>query len=276
VIVTARDDGDLVGLLPLYVLEDEGRRKLLPIGVSLSDYCDALVEPRHRAVCASLLAAPRDVSWNECHLPELAPDATLLDAAPPQGCREARTAGAACPVLRLPSAVTALHDAVPKKALRNLHQARQRASRVGDVTIERADVTTLRRCMHDLFALHERRWRHDGFVGVCADASIQALHLAAAPALLALGVLRLHVMCIDRRAIAAYHGFVANGIAYAYLGGFDPAYAHVSPGAQMIGHAIEDAVRSGARIFDFLRGRESYKYAWGAVDRMNTVRSFTR
>jgi CelD/BcsL family acetyltransferase involved in cellulose biosynthesis len=35
----------------------------------------------------------------------------------------------------------------------------------------------------------------------------------------------------------------------------------------MIGHAVREAVRDGVREFHFLRGREPYKYAWGAVDR---------
>jgi CelD/BcsL family acetyltransferase involved in cellulose biosynthesis len=33
-----------------------------------------------------------------------------------------------------------------------------------------------------------------------------------------------------------------------------------------LGHAIEAAKAEGAASFDFLRGREPYKYAWGARD----------
>jgi CelD/BcsL family acetyltransferase involved in cellulose biosynthesis len=38
---------------------------------------------------------------------------------------------------------------------------------------------------------------------------------------------------------------------------------------------IEEAVREGARAIDFLRGREDYKYRWGAKDR-ETVRRRVR
>jgi CelD/BcsL family acetyltransferase involved in cellulose biosynthesis len=37
----------------------------------------------------------------------------------------------------------------------------------------------------------------------------------------------------------------------------------------MIGHAVEQAAAEGLLEFHFLRGREPYKYAWGAVDRPN-------
>ncbi len=52
-----------------------------------------------------------------------------------------------------------------------------------------------------------------------------------------------------------------------YLGGFDPALRAASPGAVLLARVAEEAIRSGLRRLDFLRGREAYKYAWGAVDR---------
>ena len=50
----------------------------------------------------------------------------------------------------------------------------------------------------------------------------------------------------------------------------------LSPGAQLLDHAIRAAISEGAREFHFLRGGESYKYLWGAVDRLNLSRTFTR
>ena len=40
----------------------------------------------------------------------------------------------------------------------------------------------------------------------------------------------------------------------------------LSPGIVLIYSLIARALAMGARWFDFLRGNESYKYAWGAVD----------
>jgi len=50
----------------------------------------------------------------------------------------------------------------------------------------------------------------------------------------------------------------------------------MSVGSVLVAHAIEQAVRGGAKTFDFLRGAEDYKYAWGAQDRMNKRRRLTR
>jgi CelD/BcsL family acetyltransferase involved in cellulose biosynthesis len=90
------------------------------------------------------------------------------------------------------------------------------------------------------------------------------------------GMLRLHLLRVGNSTAAAYYGFTAKHTAYAYLSGFDPEFAELSPGAQILAHAIEEAVREGAREFHFLRGGEAYKYAWGALDRPNTALTLTR
>src|SRR5205823_14747458 len=94
--------------------------------------------------------------------------------------------------------------------------------------------------------------------------------------LLATGMLRLHRLSIDGAAVAICYGFAAKGVACAYLSGFDPSRSQMSPGMLVMGHAIEHASAEGAACFDFLRGDESYKYGWGAVDRSKTSRHLSR
>jgi CelD/BcsL family acetyltransferase involved in cellulose biosynthesis len=70
--------------------------------------------------------------------------------------------------------------------------------------------------------------------------------------------------------IAAFYGFAdtrPGGTTYAYHSAFDPLFEDLSPGTLIIAHAIEEALREGAVRFDFLRGREPYKYLWGTQDR---------
>lgn len=48
-----------------------------------------------------------------------------------------------------------------------------------------------------------------------------------------------------------------------YNSGFDPLHARLSPGIVLLGHVIRDAIERRMPAFDFLRGEESYKYAFG-------------
>jgi CelD/BcsL family acetyltransferase involved in cellulose biosynthesis len=276
-VVTARKRDRLIGLLPVYILEERGCRKLLPFGVSLSDYLDALIDPDSRGLADELLESLVTVrGWDECFLPDLSPSAALLAAECPSQLSEVRIHGETCPVLRLPSAIEGLRAVVPRKTLRDLRRARRRATEAGGMTVTRAESAALEAAMGELFRLHERRWHRVSGQGVCADPVVRRFHLSAAKWLLDAGMLRLYLMRIGNSLVAAYYGFVTNHTAYAYLSGFDPDCAEFSPGAQIVGHAIGEAVREGAREFHFLRGGEAYKYSWGAVDRLNTARTLRR
>jgi CelD/BcsL family acetyltransferase involved in cellulose biosynthesis len=46
----------------------------------------------------------------------------------------------------------------------------------------------------------------------------------------------------------------------------DPDARELSPGVLMVAKYVERAIESGKRRIDFLRGNESYKYEWGAID----------
>lgn len=276
-ILTARDGGQLVGLLPLYLLRENGCRKLLPIGVGLSDYIEALLSPDAPDVGYLLMAAITAIpEWDECWLPDLAPGGSLASAVAHCGFTEVAVPAAPCPILDLPSDPSNPHETVPRKTLRDLRQARTRAAMSGAVTIEAITEETLDTAMDDLFRLHQQRWRSRGEGGVCDDPRVQNFHRAAAEDLLAAGMLRLYRLSLDDAVLAVYHGFAAKGRAYAYLGGFDPSQPRLSAGMQIIAHAIERAIAEGATSFDFLRGEESYKYAWGAVNRPKISRRLSR
>jgi CelD/BcsL family acetyltransferase involved in cellulose biosynthesis len=186
------------------------------------------------------------------------------------------SAGDSCPVLALPDAVAELREVVPPKTLRDLRQARRRAAAAGTVAVMRACSNTVSGFMQDFFRLHENRWGPIAGHGVCADPMVRAFHLTAAQRMVDAGMLRLYLLRLGNSTAAAYYGFTAKRTAYAYLSGFDPQFGEFGPGTQIVAHAIEEAVREGAREFHFLRGGETYKYAWGAVDRPNTALTLKR
>ena len=51
-----------------------------------------------------------------------------------------------------------------------------------------------------------------------------------------------------------------------YNAGVDPDARDLSPGVLMVYAYVARALATGIRRMDFLRGNESYKYHWGAVD----------
>jgi CelD/BcsL family acetyltransferase involved in cellulose biosynthesis len=270
------DDGRLLGLLPLYLLPEGSETKLLPIGVGVSDYLDALLDPgappdaAERLLHAALAASPEATS---CDLTYLPPGAALRDAPAPPGWRdEGARPAEPCPVLALPAA-TGLPEVLSRRRRAALRNARNRAERAGGFSISTAAADTLDECLDALVSLHSARWDARGEPGgVLADPRVLALHRAAAPQLLAQGALRLQALRLGGAPAAAHYALLGGGRVLLYLSGFDAARARESPGAILLGDLIAWALSEGYRELHFLRGDEDYKYAWGAADRLNAVR----
>jgi CelD/BcsL family acetyltransferase involved in cellulose biosynthesis len=98
---------------------------------------------------------------------------------------------------------------------------------------------------------------------VLADAAVRAFHHAAAPRLLARECLELEVGFLDGRPFAATY-VLRRHHAHLYLFGFDPGQPKLSLGSLAIWRSIQRAAQAGLERYDFLRGCEPYKYAFGA------------
>jgi CelD/BcsL family acetyltransferase involved in cellulose biosynthesis len=253
-VIAIHENGELTGLAPLY----RDGNVLRPIGVSLSDYQDILVLPQSRArsAIASAIAAMRDV--DVCDFDEVSPDASVLSLEI-FGWHERLAGASPCPQMELPTLRS------PPSTLRHLRTARRRAARRGECVILEGDADNALALIGELARLSKLRQEDSVF----HDPRVEAFHTAAMPGLMEQGLVCLYALSIADAVAAVYYGFLHNGRAYAYLGGFDPAFRFESPGAILLGHALESATKDGARVFDFLRGNESYKYDWGARDRFN-------
>ena len=242
------DGRRLIALAALYC--DRGR--LLPIGIALSDYLDVLADSAEAGA-----------------LPALAMPA-------PVGCGDGARPQSACPVLALPRSIDRLGATIPAERLRKLRMARYRAERRGGFAVENVGVEGLGRFLRELTRLHRARWQEKGGSDALRGGLVEDFLAAATPQLLAGGLGRLLLLHLDGRCAGAYYGLSDGRRAYAWLGGFDPEFAFESPGTLLIAHAIECAVGEGCAEFHFLRGRERYKYDWGAVDRWSLRRLISR
>ncbi len=278
--VAVRDQGRLVALAPLYLEDGSLGRRILPVGISLSDYVDILIDPDASDAGQAIvhhLSGNRQ-AWSAWEMTDLAPDAAALALPCPAQCSDEVRTSETCPVLHLGSdtADAGTHPAIPPRQRRKLRMARHRVEHSPGAAILSTAERTPREWMDALITLHASRWQERGAPGVLADTRVQSFHGQALAAMCAHGLARLFALTIGSDLAGIYYGFLHRDRAYAYLGGFDPRFAYYSPGTILIGHAIEDALRDGVREFHFLRGHEAYKYAWGAVDRHTLKRTFVR
>lgn len=263
-----RREGRLAALAPLFVYTDaDGCRRLLFLGTSISDYLDLLADPAGEADACQVIwdyLRQRSGEWDLVDWQELSECSTGRRHAPAEAVLEPC---AECPVVALPSTAEAFLDGLPSGLRRNVRRYREQLERTGTITFETAgDCSVL---LAEFFRLHAERWAVSGEGGMVADGRMRRFHDDAARGLAACGLLRLHALRLNGEVAAVVYSFLAKGRAYSYLGGFSPDLAKFSPGTLILRYSMEQSILEGASEWDFLRGREPYKYQWGAVDRIN-------
>ncbi len=257
----------LVGLAPMFLYSSGSESILAPLGAGISDYLDWLIDPADSDEVIRLIVAfleNSDLGWTRLDVTDIPANAALrglsdhnIDACPDN----------ACPVLQLPGSFAELEQRLPAKFRHNLHTAQRRIEKAGRVSVEIANEFTLDGFFSAMLELHGARWNQLGMAGVLADSAVQHFHRMAAARLLRSGVLRLFGLRLNGKLIATLYALCEREVVYCYLQAFDPDYRFYSPGVQILAHVIDRAIQEGKRVVDFLRGREGYKYLWGATDR---------
>jgi CelD/BcsL family acetyltransferase involved in cellulose biosynthesis len=263
-LLTVRDEGAaLCAVVPALVRD--GRLELAGSGVGdylapvVLDAADGAMDAVDRALSA--LGLP--IRFND----------VPVDAAWAIRVRHTRDwqihASSSCPVASLPDSPSAWRQHLPSGLRRNIRRYWERLRDDADARFETIarDDRQVPAAMNLLVALHTKRWHERGLPGVLGDPRVRQFHASAAVGLVRSGVLRLHLLYAGADVVGAQYVLVRGSRAYSYLGGFDPAWDAYSPGTLLMAYAIEQAIGEGCTEFDFLRGREPYKYRWGAADR---------
>ena len=125
-----------------------------------------------------------------------------------------------------------------------------------------SDSTTLDADLEDLFRLHDARFGEQS-----SFSRRTAFHRAFAHRALERGWLRLWVLDLDDRPVAAHYGFRFGGVEFFYQSGRDPELKRESLGMVLIAHTIRSAFDDGIQEFALLRGHEPYKYRFATDDR---------
>ncbi|MEO8438068.1 MAG: GNAT family N-acetyltransferase [Chloroflexota bacterium] len=172
-----------------------------------------------------------------------------------------------CPVVTLPvgADMDAYLATLSKKERHENRRKVRRAAAVGEIRFD--DSTDPLADLETFIELHQKKWGEDGLFpdtpgGAQSRVLFRRLFELNGPD----GPVRLTFLSVGGKRIASgVHFETPDGILY-YNAGVDRDASDLSPGVLMIHAYIARALVAGKRRFDFLRGDESYKYQWGAVD----------
>jgi CelD/BcsL family acetyltransferase involved in cellulose biosynthesis len=132
-----------------------------------------------------------------------------------------------------------------EKSLTERHRVRFRMTR---------DASSLPADLDTVFALHRARWE-----GKSSFVPGESFYRRFAAVALERGWLRLWILDVDDRPVAARFDFEYGGAYHAYNAGRDPAWNKAGVGLVLRAHTMREALAGGAAEYRFLRGGEAYK-----------------
>ena len=275
IITGSREDGELVGIAPLFFTKNrEGRPALMLVGsIEISDYLDFIVRTpdldEFTRALLMFLSTVTDPAWQVLDLyniPEASPTLTALEAAAKDaGWRFDRQQLQACPYIPLKGDWEAYLAQIDKKQRHEIRRKLRRAEEADPPVrwyiVE--DEATLDREIDDFLKLMAYDPEKERFLNEKMRTQMSAIVRAAFQA----GWLQLAFMTVGDEKAAGYLNFDYAGHIWVYNSGLDFKFREASPGWVLLGYLLQWANENGRESFDFMRGSEDYKYRFGGVDR---------
>ncbi|HSL92309.1 MAG TPA: GNAT family N-acetyltransferase, partial [Candidatus Limnocylindrales bacterium] len=268
-----RGGGRAEGFLFLYRRAAPDGWELLG-GEQVSDSLDAVVATGlEAAFWAELLASPRELlAEGPIHLPNLIEGSPALSLLPgicgDRGVSFIAEEVDRSPYIPLPGSFDDFLARLGKKERHELRRKLRRAAEAEPQLLFRVTGTAeeLSRDFSSFLELHrksqpeKRRFMDDRMADFFRE---------VAEGFLSDGGLRLAFLRGSGGDIASAFQIEHDGALLLYNSGFDPeAGGGMSPGMVLLARCVEDAIRRGLKEYDFLRGRERYKYDLGGRDRL--------
>jgi CelD/BcsL family acetyltransferase involved in cellulose biosynthesis len=278
-ILTVRSCERLVGILPLALRPPQYSRMIprslefLGSGLIGSDYLDAIVIPDLEQEVTQHLSEYLSRAGTVLHLNATRRSTAIVGHLAGElrraGWNIGDTAINVCPYIDLLGKTWENYLSSLGSAQRyNFNRRLRNLQRDFDVRVDTARTPSEAVAALDtVIALHGKRWVSTRSSEAFQDEHTVAFHREFVELAARQGWLRILVMRIDGSPAAALYGLRYGETFYFYQSGFDPDWNRQSVGLVMMGLAIQSAIDEAAAEYDFLHGREEYKFHWARETR---------
>ena len=274
-VLTCRDDDNrLVGIAPWFISGEGAERTISAIGcIDVTDYLDVIVDKDCTEAVLNCFAAQLKNCCNVfdrlsfCNIPEKSPTlAQFPELLNQQGFDTHVEQIEVSPVIELPSEWGDYLSLLSKK---HRHELRRKMRRIG---------TSAEVDWYIVNDEHDLDVELDRFLKLMAASDLEKEQFlqdeknveffrAIAHILYEKGWLQLTFLTANEKAIACYFNIDFNGHILVYNSGLlRGEYDHLSAGIVLLAYNIRYAIENGYKVFDFLRGNETYKYHMGGQD----------
>jgi CelD/BcsL family acetyltransferase involved in cellulose biosynthesis len=273
VLISARENDQLIGIAPLFKAEYDGRSALLLIGsIEISDYLDLIVRlddlPRFLSGLMDFLAQSstyRGLPFDWYNLSDSSPTRAALKAeSERRGLTYREEIYRPTPRIALTGSFDDYLSRIEKKQRHEIRRKMRRATEsevpVKFYVVE--DAGTLESEIDGFFQLMEHDSSKANFLTPSMREQMRSMIRTAFDH----GYLWLAFLTVDGVKAAVALNFDYKNKLWGYNSGVSREFMELSPGWVLLGHQLQWACEHGRDEFDFMRGDEEYKYRFGAVN----------
>ncbi len=260
------DSGEMTGLGAFLETADSGGKGLALLGSEdVWDYRDFVVAPEAEGeVFAHFIRYFSEAPWDFIEFSGISEFSPTYQRLVPQfravAFQVTEEKLEPCIYLPLPPSWDAFLASLNSKDRHELRRKLRRVERDSSFQIEEARHSADLQNMERFFALHTVSKNEKAeFMTAEMKAYFRdlALHLEEK------NWLELAFLKVENRDAAAVLSFRFAETEYLYNSGYDPQFARFSPGIILVAERIGRAIRNGLKTFNFLKGRENYKFRLG-------------
>lgn len=133
----------------------------------------------------------------------------------------------------------------------------------------------LERDLERFFEIEASGWKRESGTAIALDPALLSLYREFASAAAEAGWLRLYMLELDGRLVAADYGCACGGCGYLLKTAFDEDLGRFAPGLVLRAEVLAASIEEGLSRYDFLGGPDSYKLRWAKELRPRvTLRAF--
>jgi CelD/BcsL family acetyltransferase involved in cellulose biosynthesis len=274
VLITATENGSLVGIAPLFKAVYDGRAALLLVGsIEIADYLDLIVRSDDLTRFLSGLVDFLAQSGSFAGLPF--DWYNLVDSSPTLAALKAISEKRVLtyheeiyrptPRIALSGDFEAYLAGIEKKQRHEIRRKMRRAMEsevpVRFYIVEEA--AAIESEIESFFQLMEQDSNKAGFLKPAMREHMREIMRSAFTG----GYLWLAFLTVDGVKAAAALNFDYKNKLWGYNSGVSHDFMELSPGWVLLGHQLQWACEHGRYEFDFMRGDEEYKYRFGGVNK---------
>jgi len=258
---TVRHEDNLIGIAPLRI---NGNVASFIGSSDICDYLDFVVEPgKEESFFGELLDNLKAEGVLRIELAPLRPNSTviksLVQVAPRQAWQISCSEEGVSVELDLPATWEDYLQLLSGKQRHEIKRKLRRLDEEGELNHRHS--TDANRHDIDIFLqlFHDSRQDKAAFL----TPRMESFFRAAASAMAEQELMRLNILELNKKPVAATMCFDYKDTVYLYNSGYEPDYGWLSVGVISKALCIKDSIERKGKRFDFLKGGETYKYHLG-------------